>query len=249
MRGYMPNALDVAFVLLFAVVIAAVEAVYFNKRFKARVAAGVPNARRDAYRRAIIGQWALALIAVVLWVRERRPWGLLWLSVPSAPRLWVALGLVVLSVAFGLQQVIAVRRVNAAQLERLRVRVGVLEFLMPHTREEYRWFVLLSFTAGVCEELLYRGYLTWVAAAYVGLPIGIATAVIAFGLAHAYQGIAGILKTGAVGLVMSLIVVAGGSLLPAMLMHFLVDYAAGELGRKVFGEPRPPRPDSMNAAA
>lgn len=232
----MPSLLDVAFVILFAGVIASLEALYFSKRFRARVAAGVPNARRDAYRRAIIGQWVLAIIAVVLWTNQQRSWRQLWLGVPTPPRFWIALGLIGMAVAFGLQQLIAVRRLDAAQLDRLRPRVASLEFLMPHTQAEYRWFVLLSLTAGVCEELLYRGYLTWLVAAYVGLPAGIAIAVIAFGVAHAYQGLAGILKTGIVGLVMSLIVVSGGSLVPAMLMHFLVDYAAGTLGIKVYGE-------------
>ena len=64
-------------------------------------------------------------------------------------------------------------------------------------------------------------------------------AVIAFGCAHAYQGVRGIVKTGLVGLAMSLIVVATGWLIPAMLVHWLVDYGAGVLGLKLFGRPAP----------
>ncbi len=44
-----------------------------------------------------------------------------------------------------------------------------VEYLLPHSRDELRWFTALSVTAGVCEELLYRGFLFWVLKAYVGV--------------------------------------------------------------------------------
>jgi membrane protease YdiL (CAAX protease family) len=34
-----------------------------------------------------------------------------------------------------------------------------LNFILPKTAEERRWFVLVAITAGVCEEILYRGFL------------------------------------------------------------------------------------------
>src|SRR4051812_14191210 len=74
---------DIAFVVLFAGVVTAFEAFVFFPRFKAAIAAGIPDARVAAYRRAIIGQWIFAVLALVLWSRAGRPWTLLGL-VPTS---------------------------------------------------------------------------------------------------------------------------------------------------------------------
>jgi membrane protease YdiL (CAAX protease family) len=231
----MPTTLDVVFAVLFAVVIAGIEAAYFDKRFKAAVAAGVPDARFKAYRRAIVGQWVIAAIAMLLWMDRSRPWSQLWLTRPNGWRLGVSIAVVGLIAGFTGAQLFAIRRLSAAGAAKLRGKTRDVEFLLPHTGFEYRVFLVLSITAGVCEEILYRGFLTWLIAAYVGLPAGIGIAVVAFGCAHAYQGPKGIVKTGLVGLVMSLIVLASGWLIPAMIAHACVDIAGGTFGYKVLG--------------
>lgn len=48
-----------------------------------------------------------------------------------------------------------------------------------------------------------------------------------FALAHAYQGIGGILKTGLVGAFFMASVLELGSLLPAMVAHALIDIGQG----------------------
>src|SRR3954466_442622 len=217
----MPTPLDIAFVILFAVFIAAFEPLVFDRGFKAQIAAGKPNARKHAYRRTIVGQSALAAIAIVLWARAARPWQQLGFVIPNGWRLLVSISVVLAMTAFAAHQIRAIRRLSAEKRVAINAQVHEVAFLLPHSSAERRWFWLLSLTAGVCEEVLYRGFLTWVASAYLGAPAGIAIAVAAFGVAHAYQGGRGILKTGAVGLVMSLIVVATGWLIPAMVVHAL----------------------------
>ena len=236
----MPTTIDIAFAALFAVVLAALEAGYFDRKFKEQVAAGVPDARPTWYRRAVIGQWVLAAIAVALWSRAGRPWHWLGLVPPTGWRLVVTIVISLAVVALAVQQIRAIHRLNAEKRAGLENRLSELEFLLPHTRRERRWFRILSVTAGVCEEVLYRGFLTWVLAAYLALPIAIAITSVAFGLAHAYQGGRGILKTGAVGLAMSLVVLATGWLIPAMIVHALLDILAGELGFVLLESKRSP---------
>ena len=43
----------------------------------------------------------------------------------------------------------------------------------------------LCFTAGICEELLFRGYLVWVLKAWIGLGAAAGVIMVIFGLAHA----------------------------------------------------------------
>ena len=196
----MPTTLDIAFAFLFAVGIAGAAAVYFDRQLKRRIGAGVPNARLNAFRRATITQWALAAATIALWWHDCRPWRTLGLVPVMDWRLWVGLSIALGTLVFVVRQNRAVRRLAPERLEALVPRLRGVEMILPRSANEYRWFMILSITAGVCEELLYRGFLTWLIAAYVGLIGAIVLVSIAFGLAHAYQGRAGIVKTGAVAL-------------------------------------------------
>jgi membrane protease YdiL (CAAX protease family) len=91
---------------------------------------------------------------------------------------------------------------------------------------ERRLFTLVGVTAGVCEEWLYRGFFLAVVAAVGGglpTPVLVAVGALAFGLAHAYQGVAGIVTTGVLGGVMPGLYLGTGSLLLPVLLHALVD--------------------------
>ena len=230
----MPTSLDIAFAIGFSTVIVAAELLYFDKRLKSQVAAGVSSARRTAYRYLVFGEWGLTTIALLLWARAGRPWNTLGLVPPQDWRLVPGILITALMVAFTIRQFRAVQHLGARGRAALRGRLGGMEFFLPHTPAENRWFFVLSLTAGFCEELLYRGFLTWIVASYVGLPAAIGVVVVAFGLAHASLGRSGAIRAGLTGLAMSLIVVLTGWLVPAMIAHALIDMGAGELCLAVY---------------
>jgi membrane protease YdiL (CAAX protease family) len=101
-----------------------------------------------------------------------------------------------------------------------------LNFILPKTAEERRWFVLVAITAGVCEEILYRGFLIHY---FRELPvsIGLIGALIlsscVFGFAHLYQGVVGIVQTTILGAIFGLIFIVTGSLVLPMVLHALID--------------------------
>jgi membrane protease YdiL (CAAX protease family) len=103
---------------------------------------------------------------------------------------------------------------------------GDVDALLPRTTRERRWYTAVAVTAGVCEEVLYRGVVLVVATLLLpavplwALALGVAAV---FGAAHLYQGPAGVAATTTLGAVLGLIVVTTGSLLPAMALHALVD--------------------------
>lgn len=229
----MPTLLDIVFAVFFAIVVAGFEAAHFDRRFKRQVAAGVPDARRHAYRRGVLGQWVLGAAAIVVWSHERRPWRALGLLPPTDWRLIAGFALAVVIGILVVRQNLSVRRLPPERAEKLRPKLAGLEFMLPHTAAEYRWFLALSWTAGVCEELLYRGFLTWLVASYVGLVLAIAIVSAVFGLAHAYQGRRGIVKTGTAALLMSGVVLLSGWLIPAMIIHGLTNVAAAVVGHTV----------------
>jgi membrane protease YdiL (CAAX protease family) len=88
-------------------------------------------------------------------------------------------------------------------------------------------FVPVAITAGVWEELLYRGFLIWFLAPTTGLAGAVLISSAIFGLGHAYQGWRGVLTTALVGLIFAVLYVASGSLWWLMLAHAIVDIYGG----------------------
>jgi membrane protease YdiL (CAAX protease family) len=102
--------------------------------------------------------------------------------------------------------------------------------LLPRTPGEYRTFQALSVSAGICEEVLYRGFLLWYAAMFIGVwPAVLLTAGV-FGLVHLYQGATGVLRSGVVGLLLGALYAATDSLLWPILIHIAVDLQGGAIG-------------------
>jgi membrane protease YdiL (CAAX protease family) len=179
--------------------------------------------------------WTLVATGVALWLFETRTWEVLRLTIPRGWRFWSALGLV-----FALAITYARTVIRIARRSRSRIKVVNPHFenLSPHTRSELGWWVALSLSAGFCEEFIFRGYLIWAFQPMVGLWGAAALSVVVFAMAHSYQGLKGIVGTGIVGGLMTLIVLISGSLLPAMALHALIDIGQGVIAWLVFRKTR-----------
>jgi membrane protease YdiL (CAAX protease family) len=100
--------------------------------------------------------------------------------------------------------------------------------LLPRTRSEKTVFAGLSFVAGFGEEIAYRGFaLAWMASILGSAGAALVITSLAFGLLHAYQGVPGVARTGLLGGLFGISVLATGSLWPAILAHTAVDLLAG----------------------
>ena len=98
--------------------------------------------------------------------------------------------------------------------------------LLPNTAIERCAFALLSLSAGVCEEVLYRGFLIRFlhdGAAPLPLAAALLVSSLIFGLGHVYQGLKGVLMTAIAGFGLGLLFLISGSLIPVMVLHALLD--------------------------
>ena len=236
-----PAALTAVVVAAYLVVGEPVVGHVLHRRFEGRLRTD-RDARRSFYRRLLALEWGLAVLAFIVWLFatdvDAGAVGLRW------PQEWPGWATSVVVVVVLLLVVASTRQLRAgALLEMARptrrpdlsppARGRHAEppgqstlALLPRSDEERRLFTVVGITAGVCEEWLYRGFFLAVVAAVVGgAPsfVLVLAAAIAFGLAHAYQGRAGIMTTGVLGGVMAALYLDTGSLLLPVLLHALID--------------------------
>jgi membrane protease YdiL (CAAX protease family) len=102
-----------------------------------------------------------------------------------------------------------------------------LRTILPSTPREARAFHGIAVTAGVCEEVLYRGYLLWYFQSLMPAGAAIAAAILVFGLGHVYQGIRGIFSTGIAGGIAMAVYLLTGSLVAPILLHVALDLVNG----------------------
>jgi membrane protease YdiL (CAAX protease family) len=169
--------------------------------------------------------WSLVAVGVALWLFEARAWESLRLVVPHGWRLWGAGGLVLILVITYGRTVVKIAR--SKRQTRIKMGNPHVEKLAPHTRSELGCWVATSVSAGFCEEFIFRGYLIWVFQPVLGLWGAAAFSVVVFAVAHAYQGVNGILATGLAGSLLTLVVLISGSLWPAIALHVLTDIGTG----------------------
>ena len=106
----------------------------------------------------------------------------------------------------------------------------MLERLLPRTHAQRAVFVLLSVSAGVGEELAFRGFLIPALETASGSTrLAVIVSSVAFGMLHSYQRSDGVIRASALGVVMAAPLLATGSLFPSMAAHALYDLVVGLL--------------------
>jgi membrane protease YdiL (CAAX protease family) len=235
----MPTLPDLLLAGFVAIVLPVWDYLVLWPRLEREFAADPPRARRRLWTAGLIYPWALVLVLAALWVGTERPWSALRLQAPIGWRLWAATACFLLLLLYYLQAAAAVARDERARASVRGQFTGQLGNVLPHTRSDLRWFGAVAVTAGFCEELLYRGFLIWVLAPWLGWWGAATVALALFAAGHAYQGWSGVVRTGLVGAVFTGLVALFDSLWPAMVLHALVDLASGVLAWLALRAPAP----------
>ncbi len=233
--------LDYVMLVLLAALFPIWAASFGYRRLRRATPEDLPRVRLQLYRRAIGIQWTLVAIVIALWIARGRSW----LDLGLVPRLTGGLIGVLVGMAVIVALVWRQRRMvlgDDGALEGVRNQLKNLELMMPASRHELTWFYRLSLTAGICEEVLYRGYLLW-ALGELGLPPlwALGVAAVMFGIGHSYQGWRGIILTTAVGAFLGMIYGVTSSLFAPMAFHALMDVHSGHLGYAAFARGREER--------
>jgi membrane protease YdiL (CAAX protease family) len=227
--------------LLTAIILAVApfSAMWNMARFVRAVESGRPDARIHGYLWTIASQWAVTLTLLFYWIRQPRDLDALGLVWPTGPALWISVLMSAAAVAFMTRQTFATARSADSQAkmrEQLAGKVAVLT-LLPRTAGEVRAFTALGVTAGICEEILYRGFLLWYVAHFADRPVAAIIAVLAFAGSHAYQGMTGVIQAVVFASIAIALYLLTGSLLAPMVLHGALDVGSGRTARHALGAP------------
>jgi membrane protease YdiL (CAAX protease family) len=184
------------------------------------------------YIMTIAYEWVLAgLVVWGLYMRkvplrqllgEQRPGVRAWLNDFAVALGYWAVALLVLA---ALGNVLV--RVSGSHIDPQKIG-DVTQKLAPVSVLDTVLFLVLSISAGICEELVFRGYLqqqfgrmgrrVWV---------GVALSALVFGAAHGYEGIAGILLIAAYGAMFGVLALLRRGLRTGMIAHAWHDSISG----------------------
>lgn len=132
-----------------------------EKLFAARGA----DARRVLYARLMAWQWLVAGAAIALWAWTARPWRDLGIAWPSGWGFAIALAATLAVLGYLAWQARSPAPLDVDPDD--PASAVALAFIVPRTPVELRWVKCLCLTAGVVEELLFRGFLLWYLGAFV----------------------------------------------------------------------------------
>lgn len=209
-----------------------------HRRMVAALATGNTGVRLRFYLSWTAQAWLLMLVTLAItlglagWPAARL--GLRWPDWAHLPAIQhgalggFLVGVLIAAVGGALFATLARQR-HAASASRPALgaqRNAALAPMLPHTPPERWGWAALSVTAGVTEEVIWRGFgLTLLFALLPGVhpAVPIVLAAAAFGWAHFYQGFTGMLATGVLGGILALLFWVSGSLLLPMLLHALLD--------------------------
>jgi membrane protease YdiL (CAAX protease family) len=146
----------------------------------------------------------------------------------SPPALWIWLVSAAYVAFIGLRLQGVWKKMSAERKKRARR-------LLPENPHHLRYWIPISFLAGVGEEIAFRGVAFGVLRDLSGsIEFAVVVCVLAFAFAHMVQGWRGVLGTGVIALVMHLVVYATGGLYLAMAVHVAYDLIVGFIAMRQF---------------
>ncbi len=119
-------------------------------------------------------------------------------------------------------------KLSEETLQKLVNKNADVQFILPTKKDEYQHMVFVSFVAGICEEIIYRGFLFWFLSNYMPVFPALLCANIPFALAHLTStGIKNTIGAFVLAMIFSGAYLLTKSLWLPIVLHILVDiYAA-----------------------
>lgn len=216
---------------LLAIAVLLIAGPFRDRMWKTRIkAGGEPDIRVKLFRETNIWLWLTALVSLAGWLLSGRTLdGLGFDATLGGWRggvAWGAAGAALAYMAWTVIETASSRKARASVRRQIDGFDG-LDLIRAETPAEHNGFAALSVTAGITEEIVFRGVLIGALALILPLWAAAALSVVAFTLGHLYQGPKGMVRVLVVALVLTGIFLIGGSLWPVIILHIAMDLSSG----------------------
>ncbi|MFM2394195.1 MAG: hypothetical protein RLZZ546_2177 [Bacteroidota bacterium] len=173
-----------------------------------------------------------AMIVLTLWNINYRPFSTLGINYPIMDKMVVGLSILI-SIIY-----LADTLFNYYNSSKVKKQIEELINVMPTTWKDYKHFIFLALAAGICEEIIFRGFLiNYIKELMGGSPYSNYMALIIpsviFSISHIYQGWLAVIKIFFLSLLFGAIFILSKSLLIVIIIHVLVDLISGAVMVKV----------------
>ena len=194
--------------------------------------------KKHLYLTNSISLFLMALVILVVWFLFKRPFAEIGFKQVSNINSWW--GLVLVFILLYLTDTVKAISSKEEIEEKFKAQISKTPF-MPTKKAELPLYFLMCFSAGVFEEIIFRGFLvTYCYFLFFEFVNGDQWAVIlpaiVFSIAHYYQGGKAVVKIFILSLLFGFIFLWSGSLIVVMLLHFTVDAIGGLLTMKYQNE-------------
>lgn len=202
-------------------------AALFSKQIKEKMSE-LSDALWQAYRSMIITQWLLGLPVIIALAVYPPGLGFIGLQFLTDPLAFAGLLLIPMLWLITQPKLPIPGRIKRQANKKMKE----FGFILPGNRKDYQWSMVMSFTAGICEEILFRGLLFQLLYQYIPLIPAMILANLFFSLGHVSTGLKNLLWTFILGILWSVAYYFTGSLWLPILCHIIVDmYSLGSAYR------------------
>ena len=114
-------------------------------------------------------------------------------------------------------------KIDESNAEKIAEDYKDIMFFMPQTDYQFRWTIFLSISAGITEEVIFRGFVFAFFDEMTGWIVAILIANLIFALNHIWSGLKNLASSFILGLIFSTIYILTESLILPIILHIFVD--------------------------
>ncbi|AGA79925.1 CPBP family intramembrane glutamic endopeptidase [Echinicola vietnamensis] len=179
------------------------------------------------YQKTLFIFWGLTLLILFNFIAYKQP------DLNFKPTLsLINLGLMILILGFAYFQYRA-SKITPNDTNPIIEKLKDVYHYLPKSDKELKWFMFLSISAGICEEIIFRLFLFEFLKESVNLIIAFTVTNLIFAVTHIGSGKNNLLSSFILGLLFSAIYYFTDNIWIAIILHISIDVNAGILGYRV----------------
>ena len=202
------------------------------KKLKARIASGDNSVKTKFYYGTALWSWGLSIaiiISLIISNASMKAIGIRWIdfNTYSVPKwiTYVIVGFYCIHLIFNLYSIVLFKFNEKSRIKAAKSVPNHLKWIFPISKKEKQAWTFTSITAGITEEIMYRGYLFF-ALKIIFLQLNVihllVISTLIFGLGHIYLG-KEVIKSTLLGLFFGVYYIVFGSLIPVIIIHIAQD--------------------------